>query len=98
MGQDVRDNFKRLKDVPVANKNLYKEVAARKGVSPQTVQDCVEIVGKFIADTIKHGAFEGIMVPYFGKFAAKQKSVQWMNDRNVMPVLPLPEPKQNKEG
>lgn len=82
------DNRK-LKDISIANQALYKETAARCKTSPKQVEECMHIVGKFIASTIKKGAFETVMIPYFGKFKAKPKKVQWANHRRVMMNIPI---------
>jgi nucleoid DNA-binding protein len=79
---------KKLKEVPVANQRLYKEVAERCKVSPKQVEEIVHIVGRFVSDTIKKGAFETVMIPRFGKFKVKTKKLQWANHRHVMPTLP----------
>ena len=65
-----------LAELPVANEELYKRVAAKTGVSPKQVEELVMSVSKFINTTIKRGAFETVMVPGFGKFKIKEKQVQ----------------------
>lgn len=87
--QKLLEDLRKLKDIPVANEALYKEVSFRCKVSPKQVEECVNVVGKAIADTIKRGAFETIMIPYFGKFRVKTKRVQWMNHSQVMFKVPI---------
>lgn len=65
-----------LAELPVANEELYKRVAAKTGVSPKQVEELVMSVSKFINTTIKRGAFETVMVPGFGKFKVKEKQIQ----------------------
>lgn len=84
MATRLQNENRKLKDIPVANQNLYKETAARCKVSPKQVEECVQVVGKFVSSTIKKGAFETVMIPYFGKFRAKTKKVQWANHKRVM--------------
>lgn len=74
-------------DTKDANTKLYKETAARCGVSPKQVEECVTIIGKFITDMAKKGAFETVMIPKFGKFRVKTKKLQWVNYTKVMPDL-----------
>lgn len=93
-GQDAR----KAKDVEVMNEKIYKEVAKEYKVSPKQVEECVKIVGKFVADTIKKGAFESVKIPYFGTFQVKEKSLQWRLHRKVMPTLPTHiKPKQPED-
>jgi nucleoid DNA-binding protein len=79
---------KKLADIPIANELLYKETAARTKSSPKQVEECVKVVGQFVAGIIKKGAFETVMLPYFGKFRVKTKAVQWSKHRHVMATIP----------
>lgn len=88
-----KESTKRLKNIPIANESLYKEVAFRTKTSPKQVEECIKQVGQYIANVIKQGAFETVMIPHFGKFKPKIKKIQWMNDRGVKPRLPMLEPK-----
>ena len=98
MATKLQYENRKLKDIPVANSKLYKETAARCKVSPKQVEECVHIIGKFVSDTIKKGAFETVMIPYFGKFKVKTKKLQWANHRHVMPTLPTHiKPKEQDE-
>lgn len=82
-----RQGMKKLKDIPEANAKLYKEVAGRTSTSPKQVEECIKIVGSFIAATVKKGAFETVMIPGFGKFRAKTKKVQWSNHAKTLPKI-----------
>lgn len=77
-----------ITNIPVANEQLYKIVAHKCDTSPRQVEECVDIVSKFIKMTIEKGAFDGVMIPYFGKIKVKEKRAQWMNHAKVMPHLP----------
>ncbi len=88
MATKLQIENRKLRDVPIANNKLYKETAARCKVSPKQVEECINIVGRFIAATVKKGAFETVMLPSFGKFKVKTKKLQWANHRHVMPTLP----------
>ena len=65
-----------LSKLPVANESLYKEVAAKTGVSPKQVEELAMFISKFTAKTIKRGAFDTVMIPRFGKFKVKEKQIQ----------------------
>lgn len=77
-----------ITEIPVANERLYKLVAYKCDTSPKQVEECVSILSKFIKDTMEQGAFDGVMIPYFGKIRVKTKRAQWMNHSKVMPHLP----------
>jgi len=94
----TREDHKKLKDLTIANSRLYKETAMKFKVSPKEVEECIGIVSKFIAATIKKGAFETVVVPHFGKFRAKVKNIQHMNHDRVRFRLPIVEPKPLKEN
>lgn len=94
-----KDHNKMLGDIPIANELLYKETAARCKTSPKQVEECAKIVGQFIAKTMKNGAFETIMIPYFGKFKAKTTRVQWSTHKKVMAIIPTHlNPKTPEDG
>ena len=77
-----------ITEIPIANEHLYKVVAHRCDVSPKQVEECIDILSKFIKSTMEQGGFDGVMIPYFGKIRVKQKRAQWMNEIKVMPHLP----------
>lgn len=77
-----------IKQIPVANEKLYKLVAYKCDTSPKQVEECIDILSKFIRRKIEEGALEGVMIPYFGKIKVKDKRVQWLNHCRVMPHLP----------
>jgi nucleoid DNA-binding protein len=88
-----------ITEVTVANEQLYKLVAYKCDTSPKQVEECIDILGKFIKSTMEEGAFDGIMIPYFGKIRVKAKRAQWMNHSKVMPHLPTHiQPKQHTDG
>ena len=70
-------NRTKLKSLTVANERLYKETAWKTDTSPQQVEEIVNMVSLFVADTIKTGAFETVMIPSFGKFKVKTRLVQF---------------------
>ena len=80
--------IRKVQSLEIANERLYKEVAAELKTSPKQVEECVKVIGKFVADTIKKGAYETIHMPYFGKFRVKEKELQWRLHRKVAPILP----------
>lgn len=77
-----------ITDIPVANEDLYKATAYKCDTSPRQVEECIDVVSKFIRATMEKGAFDGVMLPYFGKIKVKVKRAQWMNHSKVMPHLP----------
>lgn len=77
-----------ITEVPIANERLYKLVAFKCDTSPKQVEECIDVLGKFIKHTMEQGAFEGVMIPYFGKVRVKPSRAQWINHAKVMPKLP----------
>lgn len=77
-------SHKKLKTLPVINNDLYDITAIRTQTSPTQVREIIEFVGEYTAGVIKQGAFESIMIPYFGKFKPKVKKIQWMNHNKVI--------------
>ena len=78
------DKQRTLKNMPVANKELYEETAMELNVPIGTIVDCITEVGQFCADTIRKGAYETVMIPQFGKFIVKGKVVQHMSDAHAI--------------
>lgn len=77
-----------ITEVPIANERLYAQVAYKCDTSPKQVEECVDFLSKFIRTTMEKGAFDGVMIPYFGKIQVKALRAQWMNHVKVMPHLP----------
>lgn len=61
----------------VANERLYKETAWANDISPRQVEEIVGVVTGFIAQTIRIGSFDSVMIPKFGKFRVKTRLVQF---------------------
>lgn len=61
---------------PTCNKELLAEVSYEVEENIATVRDVIHEYSKFIADMIREGAFETMLVPYFGKFEPKIKQIQ----------------------
>lgn len=66
------------------NKELVEEVAKVTKESTAQVKEAVSFLTAFVATTIKVGAYETVMVPYFGKFQPKTKEIQWTAHRRGM--------------
>lgn len=77
-----------ITEIPIANERLYKLVAHKCDTSPRQVEECLDVLGKFIKSTMEQGAFDGVMIPYLGKIQVKVKTAQWINHSKVMPKLP----------
>lgn len=61
------------------SQDIIKGIARDMNLQKGTVEDVVKSMSSFIADTIRRGEFEGVTVPYFGKFQTKFRSVQYSN-------------------
>jgi hypothetical protein len=77
----------------VCNKELLSDTQLATKEAPVLIKGVVDFYSKFIAETMKIGAFETIMVPYFGKFQPKTKEIQWKAHRKGMTT---PKPKEDK--
>jgi nucleoid DNA-binding protein len=71
----ILGNNIKVQTLDVANEALYAEVADKLKVSPSMVDEMVKFVGQFTADIIKRGDYESVMIPNFGKFKIKPKTV-----------------------
>lgn len=81
-----------IKDVPVCNDRLYKEIAQIEGMEIHEVRKLLDFTGEYIAGIISAGAMEAVMLPGFGKFQPKKKALQTMlkvqrNQANGMDLL-----------
>lgn len=66
------------------NIDLLDDVVHSTKESYGVVKGAVNFFSLFIANTIDEGAFESILVPYFGKFQPKIKEIQWrMQNKGV---------------
>jgi len=89
------DHYKKLQDITVANDRLYKEAAIKCNESPKQVEECVDVVSKFLSMIITRAAFETVMLPRFGKFRVKTKRLQGMvSNQDGAVNLPKLEPKK----
>lgn len=62
--------------VQTCNVELTKDVIRKTKEQPKVVRDITHQYSAFIANTIKSGAYETVLVPYFGKFKPKTKRIQ----------------------
>lgn len=63
------------------NKDLLNDVQLATKESAAAISAAVGFYSKFIADTMRVGAYETVMIPYFGKFQPKTKEIQWKAHR-----------------
>lgn len=73
-----------MKREKTCNKELLRDTQLATKESAATILGAVGFLSKFIADTIEAGAYETVMVPYFGKFQPKTKEIQWRAHRKGM--------------
>lgn len=76
------------------NKELLQDTVIKTKETTASVKGAVDFYSRFIADTMKAGAFETVMIPYFGKFQPKTREIQWTMHRKG---LPRPEIKENDD-
>lgn len=67
------------------NKELVEDVMSSTGESAASIKGAVDYFSKFTATIIKTGAFETVMIPYFGKFQPKSKEIQFKMHRRGLP-------------
>lgn len=81
-----------IKDIPVCNDRLYREVGAMMKLDPGTVREMTDFIGEYVAGVMRDGAMEGVMIPQFGKFRPKAKMIKTyakvkVNEANGMDLL-----------
>jgi len=59
---------------------IIREIYLEDGGSMNEVKYIVETQFEYVAQVMKHSAFEGVLLPYFGKFWAKAYRVQKVNE------------------
>lgn len=64
-----------------SNKRLYKETSQVMKCTPAKVEEIMEFVGIFVANTMREGVFQTIMLPYFGKFKPKKKYLKFLQEK-----------------
>lgn len=75
--ENLDPNLKlRIKDIPIANARLIREVASVKNRNIGEVEEIINFMGSYTANVIKEGVMETVMLPYFGKFTPNMKSLQ----------------------
>lgn len=67
------------------NKELLQDTVLKTKEKAADVRSAVDFYSRFIAETMKAGAFETVMVPYMGKFQPKTKEIQWKMHRKGLP-------------
>ena len=67
------------------NKELTADVQRITKESAADILSAVGFYSKFIGDTMRAGAFETVLIPYFGKFQPKTKEIQWKAHRRGLP-------------
>lgn len=66
----------RIKEIPIANDRLIREVASVKNQNIGTVDEIINFMGSYTANVIKDGTMETVMLPYFGKFTPNMRFLQ----------------------
>lgn len=59
--------------------NIIREIYLEDGGSLNEITQIVETQFEYVAKVMKHGTFEGVLLPYLGKFWAKPRRVQLFN-------------------
>lgn len=62
--------------IPTCNVELMKDTVRETKLQPKVVKSIISQYVQYIADTIKSGAYEKVLIPYFGKFKPKTKRIQ----------------------
>jgi hypothetical protein len=81
-----------IKEIPVCNDRLYREVGLLMKIDPSQVHEMAEFTGRYIAALMRKGEMEGVMLPYFGKFRPKEQMIKTyakvkVNEANGMDLL-----------
>lgn len=74
--------------VQTCNVELTKDVVRVTKEQPKVVRDVLHHFSGQISDMIRSGAYETMLVPYFGKFRPKTKRIQKIyNNRGKINIL-----------
>ncbi len=65
-----------IQQVVEANSRLYRATGLVVKCRASEVEAVMHFVGNFVADTMRAGRFQAVMLPYFGKFKPKQKHLK----------------------
>ncbi|HAH23901.1 MAG TPA: hypothetical protein DCL77_09100 [Prolixibacteraceae bacterium] len=59
---------------------IIREIVKENGGTVTEVEQIIDFQAAFVANTIKDGGFEGIFLPYLGKFHVIPYRIQKFND------------------
>jgi len=71
----------KIGDVPRANKEVIRHVAAQCNVNIEDVDDILSFIGQYTANVVREGTMETVMLPYFGKITPNIKMLQAKTSR-----------------
>lgn len=61
------------------NGHIIRDIAADMSLNIGTVEDIIKSVTSYVAEIVRCGALEGVMVPFLGKFHIKPYTIQYKN-------------------
>jgi hypothetical protein len=64
-----------ISEIPCGNKQVLAETARLARTTKGHSEEVLRFIGEFVAGKIKEGNMHTIMLPYFGKFKPKQKTL-----------------------
>jgi len=72
-----------IQDVPIANSKIAGETAKLCKITKGQVEEIMKFTGNYIADVIRKGTMEAVMLPNFGKFKPKKSKILAVHNLKV---------------
>ena len=66
----------------MSKKTIIQKLATKYNLPLQTVEQIINHQFKFVGEIIKQGNFQGIRLPYFGKFDVNEHRLKHIQKKN----------------
>ena len=75
--------------------DIIREVAKQEGVAVKEVEQIVSFQSQYLRHVMTNSGFEGLRLPYVGRFLASPKAIQYINNKPLRDALSGKRPKQD---
>lgn len=72
-----------IKEVLLCNEKVKVETAKQCKVSEAKVDETIRFLGTYVADVIRTGAMEAVMIPIWGKFRPQPNVVKYLLNKQA---------------
>ena len=66
----------------MSKKTIIQKLATKYNLPLQTVEQIINHQFKFVGEIIKQGNFQGIRLPYFGKFHVNKNRLKYIQEKS----------------